>query len=301
MLVYRNQLPENMALDDTIEALKTQKIEYPLQYGYACVGRIEKVGAKVDSNNIGRTVFAFLPHGTHHICQLGATIPVPDEISAKAAVFLANMETAVSLIQDGGPAIGERAVVIGQGIVGLLVSKILSEFPLSALYAIDSLDKRRLLASEVGVQKTFSPSSNSDITALHEKLCTRSSMGGADIVFETSGSPEALDLAIDLTAYSGRIVVGSWYGTKRWPINLGEKFHRNRITIRSSQVSNIAPELTGRWDKARRFAVAWNMLKKCDTERLISHCIPFLDASSAYHLLDTTPRDAMQIVLEYPD
>jgi hypothetical protein len=66
-----------------------------------------------------------------------------------------------------------------------------------------------------------------------------------------------LDAAIALTSFSGRIVIGSWYGEKRAPVDLGSIFHRSRIKLISSQVSTIAPELSARWDKTRRFAVAW--------------------------------------------
>jgi len=53
--------------------------------------------------------------------------------------------------------------------------------------------------------------------------------------------------------YSGRVVIGSWYGSKPVQLDLGGAFHRSRIRLISSQVSSLAPELSGRWDKSRRF------------------------------------------------
>lgn len=301
MLVYRGQLPDDMALDESLAAFESQKTNYPLQYGYACVGRIEQVGKNIDVACIGKTVFSFLPHGSHHICTMDSVIPLPEDINPKEAVFLANMETAVNLVQDGNPGLGERALVLGQGIVGLLVSGVLSEFPLASLYSVESLDSRRTLSSRAGVHETFSPVCENDITTLKDKLKLHEARGGADVVFELTGSPAALNLAVDLCAYSGRIVVGSWYGTKRAEINLGEKFHRNRLAIISSQVSTIAPELSGRWDKARRFSVAWDMIKKCQPAQLISHCVPFTKANEAYQLLADSPQDATQVIFDYQD
>ena len=52
-----------------------------------------------------------------------------------------------------------------------------------------------------------------------------------DLTFELSGSPSALNDAIALTAFSGRIVIGSWYGQKRAEIDLGGAFHRSRIKV----------------------------------------------------------------------
>jgi 2-desacetyl-2-hydroxyethyl bacteriochlorophyllide A dehydrogenase len=301
MLVYRGQLPDDTVLDEGLAAFESRKTNYPLQYGYACVGRIQQVGKNIDVACIGKIVFSFLPHGSHHVCTMESVILLPKDINPKEAVFLANMETAVNLVQDGNPGLGDRVVVLGQGIVGLLVSGVLSEFPLAGLYSVESLDGRRTLSSQAGVHETFSPVCKNDITALNDKLKQQDARGGADVVFELTGSPEALNLAVDFCAYSGRIVVGSWYGTKRAEINLGEKFHRNRLAIVSSQVSTIAPELSGRWNKARRFSVAWDMIKKCQPAQLISHCVPFAKASEAYQLLDDSPQDATQVIFDYQD
>lgn len=301
MLVYRGQLPDDRALDDNLEAFEKQTISYPLPYGYACVGRIEAAGKDVDAASVGKSAFSFQPHASHHVCSLDTLIPLPEGIDPKEAVFLANMETAVNLVQDGNPRLGERVVVLGQGIVGLLVSRVLSKFPLAGLYAVESIDGRRALSGQAGVHGTFSPDSNIEMNALQEKLKRKEACGGADVVFELTGSPAALNLAVDLCAYSGRIVVGSWYGTKRAPISLGEKFHRNRMTIVSSQVSTIAPELSGRWDKPRRFSVAWDLIKKYQPAQFISHTLPFDQADDAYRLLDESPQDTTQIIFDYQD
>jgi 2-desacetyl-2-hydroxyethyl bacteriochlorophyllide A dehydrogenase len=298
MLVYRGQLPADISQGESL-AFEAQTINYPTQYGYACVGRIEKAGNDVDASWVGKMVFSFQPHASHHVCTMDGIIPLPEGVDPKAAVFLANMETAVNLVHDGNPRLGERVVVLGQGIVGILVSSVLAEFPLASLYAVDAIEARRGLASQAGVQATFSPESDNDINALSERLKLNESCGGADVVFELTGSPAALNLAVDLCAYSGRIVVGSWYGTKSAPINLGERFHRNRMTIVSSQVSTIAPEISGRWDKARRFSVAWDMITKCQPAQFISHTLPFAEAGEAYRLLDESPEDATQVIFDY--
>ena len=52
------------------------------------------------------------------------------------------METAVNLVQDGAPALGERVLVLGQGIVGLFTASLLSEFPLDTLVTVDRYDLR---------------------------------------------------------------------------------------------------------------------------------------------------------------
>ena len=104
-----------------------------------------------------------------------------------------------------------------------------------------------------------------------------------------------------LTGFAGRVVIGSWYGQKQAPLNLGGAFHRSRIRLLASQVSTIDPRWSGRWDKARRFAWAWRMLQQLPVERLISHRFAVQNAPAAYHLLDRQPQDAMQVLFTYED
>ncbi len=298
MLVYRGQLPAELSLDATL-TVHNQKPVYPIQYGYAAVGQIEQVGNELDASLIGKHVFAFQPHASHFVCALDDLIIVPDMTDPLDAVFLANTETAVSLVLDSKPLLGEKIVVLGLGVVGLLVTAILSRFPLGELHVLDKIQQRRNLASKFSVYSAGSPDSITDVDNLKSRLGKQEITNGADLIFELTGSPEALNLAIELCGYSGRIVVGSWYGTKTAELKLGGSFHRNRIQIISSQVSTIAPELRGRWDKARRFTTAWQMIEKIRPHTLISHKIPFNSAMDAYQLLDKSPDQTIQVVFDY--
>jgi len=298
MLVYRGQIPNDMALDANIAALKNQQ-QYPLQYGYASVGIINAVGTNVDAALLGQRIFAFQPHASHFITTLADLIRVPADIAAEDAVFLPNMETAVNLIQDGNPALGERIVVLGQGVVGLLVAYLLAQFPLSQLHGVDAIPLRRERALQLGVNTVFDPFSAADISALKRELTVAANNNGADLIYEVSGAPNALNLAIELSGFASRIVIGSWYGNKTAAIALGGDAHRNRLKITTSQVSSLAPELSGRWDKARRFELSWQMLRNLRPSQLITHRAPLGDASALYQRLHQAPAEILQAIFSY--
>lgn len=303
MLVYRGQLPTDITLDASLTALQ-QQAAYPLQYGYACVGSVEQVGAGVDAAWLNKRVFSFQPHASHFIATADQLLALPDDIEPEAAVFLANMETAVNLVLDGRPALGEKVAVLGQGIVGLLLSSVLARFPLAQLLALDEIGKRRNYAEWLGVHRSFDPKSDSQIADLKDALrlpveLPVTSDSGADLIYEVSGSPAALNLAIQLSSYTGRIVIGSWYGSKSAAVQLGGVAHRNRINFISSQVSSIAPELSGRWDKARRFQQAWQMIRRVKPQALISHRMPIDQAADIYRLLDQAPEQVLQAIFIY--
>lgn len=287
MLVYRGQFPHLADVHDNLSS----DLNYPLAYGYACVGRVTETGKQVDGSWRNKLVFAFHPHSSAFITQPSSLISIPESLSPETACFLPNMETAVNLVQDGAPILGERVLVFGQGVVGLLTASLLREFPLERLVIVDNFELRRKALQVEGARLKVEGCAPHDLRP--------TTFDAFDLTFELSGSPSALNDAIPLTTFSGRIVIGSWYGQKRAEINLGGAFHRSRIKLISSQVSSISPELSGRWDKSRRFDIAWNALKKIKPEKWITHRFALNDAAKAYQLLDENPQETIQVIFDH--
>lgn len=294
MLIYRGLAPRGLPADDVLPGL-SGRLAFPLHYGYACVGRVAALGPGVAESWLGRRAFAFQPHASRFLSPVSDLLPVPDEVSNDQAVLLPQVETALSLVHDGAPIAGEDIVVFGQGVVGLLAASLLARIPLVRLVTFDRFPRRRGLSLGLGAQVSLDPSrANANEQA-------RAILGpqGADLAFELSGDPAALEAALALTGFSGRIVIGSWYGRKRADLDLGGAFHRSRIRLMSSQVSRIDPALSGRWDKARRFGAAWRLLQEIHPENWITHRIPFDRAGRAFQLLDHRPGEALQVILTY--
>ena len=321
MLVYQGRFPRGFETDSVISSLRGG-FEYPLAYGYACVGVVRETGKQVDPALRDKFVFSFQPHTSHFIIPPSALILLPEAISPETACFLPNMETAVNLVQDGAPILGERVLVLGQGVLGLLTASLLREFPLERLVTADRFELRRRASQAIGVDAVLEGGGSGKWKVESEQKTGMASVSGDqlssqqmpseshftpqsayaqnfDLAFELSGSPAALDDAISMTAFSGRIVVGSWYGGKKTPIDLGGAFHRSRIKLISSQVSTVAPELSGRWDKGRRFGVAWEALGRIQPQKWVTHRFPIEEAGQAYRLLDENPQETIQILLEY--
>ncbi|MGZ4864208.1 MAG: GTP cyclohydrolase II [Halobacteriota archaeon] len=292
-LIYRGEFPEQMSIDENIASLSGQ-FAYPLKYGYAAIGQVVAIGKDVTADWEGRLVMAFHPHESHFVADPSTLLQVPEDISAEDAVFLPTMETAVNFVMDGAPVIGEDVLIFGQGVVGLLTTSILADFPLANLITLDKHPLRRQTSCEAGAHASLYPND-----ATFDTLLQDYTPNGADLTYESSGSPAALDQALALTGFNGRIIIGSWYGSKRASLNLGGRFHRSRIRLISSQVSSIAPQFDGRWTKMRRFEVAWDMIRLLKPSRLITHHFPIERAAEAYQLLDQNPEKVIQILLTY--
>jgi 2-desacetyl-2-hydroxyethyl bacteriochlorophyllide A dehydrogenase len=280
MLVYRGQAPAELAFDLPTFA---GSFALPIKYGYATVGQVVEVGQAEARLAVGDRVFVHHPHQTE--LRVDSTLPVrlPADMSPERGVFLANLETALNVVLDAHARFGERVVVFGQGVVGLLVTQLLLRSGVSVI-AVDAYEQRRRLAARFGAL-AVAPDE------LHETA--------ADVTIEISGNPAALQAAIDATAVEGTVVVASWYGTKPVQLQLGGRFHRHRLKLVSSQVSRLDPALAPRWDRERRMQLALDVLPQLDLEPLITHRFGFEQAADAYRLVDEHPERTVQVVLTY--
>lgn len=286
-LFLEGDVPVGAALDPTIDALDTA-IDYPLRYGYAAVGRVVEVGAAVDDAWLDREVFAFEPHASGFTTDVERVHPVPYGIATAEATLFPTVETAVNFLLDGAPRLGERVAVVGQGMVGLTTTALLAHVPIESLLAVEPNGTRRRTAELLGADRCVHPA---DLSAEHDST--------SDLVFEISGDPSAMDEAVALAGFDGRIIVGSWYGTAADGVRLGTDFHRGRLTIESSHVSTLDPSDQGRWTVERRRALAWSWLDRLDLEGLVTHTVPMDAAERAYRLLGAEDTDAIVVLLSY--
>lgn len=301
LLVYRDEVPERMPADATLDSLDGD-LSYPLRYGYAAVGDVVAVGSDVDDGWEGRTVFAFHPHQTRFCARPASLVALPPDLPPERAALLPTVETATNFALDAQPRVGERAVVFGAGVVGLCTARLLAAFPLGRLVSVDPIASRRAVAREVGADAAVAPGEVSEALDGGDGGVDGDEPpegADADLAVEVSGWPGTLDDAIDAVGFDGRVVVGSWYGDKRAAVDLGGRFHRDRIDLVSSQVSTIAPALRGRWSRDRRRAVAERWLERVDADALVTHRVPFGAAGEAYRILDERPDDALQVLLTY--
>ncbi len=299
MLIYRQQISTEQPVDISIKSL-SGTFQFPLKYGYSTVGKVASTGPDIDPSWIGKTVFSFHPHESLFSASLDELIEIPDGIAPLDAVFLPNMETAVNFVMDGHPILGEKVAVLGQGIVGLLTTALLTQFPLKNLITLDLFPLRRQISQRLGAKISLDPNAKDSLPQIQSLFLDKYS-SGADLTFEISGNTEALNQAIELTGFDGRIIIGSWYGSKPVNLSLDENFHRNRIKLISSQVSTIAPGFLGRWNKSRRFQTVWNMLDKIKPSQFISRQFPLTQAFEAYIIIDENPGEVVQIILTYPE
>lgn len=296
MLVYRGQVPEDMELDISITTMEGS-YDFPVKYGYSSVGEVVEAGPEVKSLKEGHIVFVHNPHETEYIIPEGLAVRLSDNIQPKQGIFIPNINTALNCVLDTGINIGESVVIFGQGVLGLLITQLAKLSGAHKIFTVDKYEKRRDLSTKLGADNALDPY----IDNVPEIVKEHTDGVGADVVIEASGSPDVLDTAIKSVAFESTITALSWYGTKKANLSLGNEFHRKRIKIKSSQVSNISPSLTPRWNTKRRMRLSLEYLTKLNLDGLISDIYPFEEAEKAYEKIDKHPEEVVQVVFEYKD
>jgi threonine dehydrogenase-like Zn-dependent dehydrogenase len=253
---------------------------FPVKYGYAAVGVVESGAPELRNHR----VFCLHPHQDLFVAPAAMCVALPDAVPVRRAVLAANMETAVNILWDARPLVGERAVVIGAGVVGLLAGALLARVP-----GLDLLicDRDPLRAGAAG--------------ALGLRFCApEEAPGGRDLVVHASGNPDGLRLALGLAGFEGRIVEASWFGDSEAALPLGEAFHARRLSLVSSQVGAVAAAMRGRRTHAERLALALRLLEDARFDGLLGPATPFADLPAALPALLSADGGGNCSVVTYP-
>ena len=207
LLVYRGSAPPELQPD-----LPTVRGDFgfPIKFAYASVGRVIEVGSRVSALAVDDLVFVHHPHQTEFVVPADFPIRLPKGLPADVGVFAANLETAVTVVLDAHPRLGEAVLVTGQGIVGLLITMLLRRAGATPIVTADLHERRRAASAAAGADHALS----ADVD-LAEAVLELTDGRGVDVAIEVSGSPAALQACIDAAAFAGTIVVASWYGTQR--------------------------------------------------------------------------------------
>jgi 2-desacetyl-2-hydroxyethyl bacteriochlorophyllide A dehydrogenase len=286
LLAYRGEVDPGLPLDETLGAL-AGTFAYPFRYGYSAVGRVVRPAGPFRE---GQRVFAFHPHQDRFVADADGAVAV-DDLDPRAATLYPLVETAVQVSLDAAPRLGETAVVVGLGAVGILVAALLGRTG-AVVLGSEPEPARRAAAEAFGV-RAVGPDE------VGEAVAAQTGGRGADLVVESSGSPRARAASLGLLAHEGTALVCSWYGTKPVPLPLGADFHRRRLALRSTQVSTLPAALTARWDRRRRAELAWRLTRELPLAALATHGFAFEQAAEAYACADRKDDGLIHAALRY--
>lgn len=255
---------------------------FPVKYGYAAVGRVEQGPVEY----LGRRVFALHPHQSRFMAPIGLCSLIPDGVSDARACLGANMETALNVMWDAAPRLGENALVIGAGVVGLLCAHLLAAIPGVSVTVVDHDPAKAELARSFGAAFALPDD------APRER----------ELIIHASASAAGLRLALECAAFEGRILEASWFGDAQPALPLGAEFHQKRLQLISTQVGSVSPAMRGRRSHGQRMSLALSLLEDARFDALLGPYLPFGELPAALTaLLDPPPGVAQPLcpVIKY--
>lgn len=248
-LVFRGEVPPS-EYERMRAPFQQGAFPAPLKYGYTSVGVVEDGPEPLR----GRRVFCLHPHQTRYVVPAAAVRRLPEGLPPGRAVLAANLETAINGLWDADLRLGDRVGVVGAGALGCLAAWLAARVPGCEVELVDLNPGRASTARALG-------------TGFASPDRARR---GADLVIHASGTPEGAHIALELAGFEATVLELSWFGARAVPLPLGERFHSQRLTLKSSQVGSVPPGRSPRWDTRRRMQLALSLLQHTELDALIT-------------------------------
>ncbi|MDE0806704.1 MAG: zinc-binding alcohol dehydrogenase [Longimicrobiales bacterium] len=283
-LVFNGQVPPSQ-YDTMRSPFQEGEFPGPVKYGYSNVGICIDAPHNMASKLLGQTIFSLYPHQDYFIIPANEVITLPQLVPPKRAILAAGMETAVNAIWDSQPNIGDTIAVIGGGVIGLLVAYLCNRIPGTAVFLIDTDPQREQIAQSLNLR--FGTEPPLDLKP--------------DLIFHASGQPSGLRVALSTAIPESTVIELSWYGDQAVTVPLGESFHSHRLTLKSSQVSNIVASRRLQWNHRKRLKLALELLQDDDLDVLISGESCFKELPQLFSDLMDTPPMQLCHRIAYPD
>lgn len=275
-LVATGRVPETLYQSMRVPYMEGA-FPHPVKYGYSLVGKIIAPDMHRD-----QWVYVMHPHQDQCVVNQADVKFIPAGIHPRRAVLFPTVETIVNAIWDGRVTIGDRVVILGFGLLGSMLWRVLSRIPGVQVAVIEKDPWRRQWARE------------HDVT-----LWSEDTKGTFDVAFNTTRHSQAMQTGLDLLGFEGRLVELSWYGIEPVTLDLGHTFHSHRKQIISSQVAHLPADHLARWDHSRRSALVWDLLQDPTLDDYLTHEVPFAGLADLFNGLRSDQKEFLTFIVRY--
>jgi len=259
---------------------------YPCALGYDNVATVIDVGPEVEGFRKGDLIWTRACHSDYYDFTDGEypAYAMPANLTPEEAIFLHMGQVAMYACHDGEIKLGDKVAVFGLGAIGQIAVQMARLSGAIMVAAVDPIGERCDLAARHGANLAIDPSGGH----VAEQVIDEFGGTGVDVVIETSANPRALHEAVRCAAQCGMVISLGYFSGDAAGLFLGEEWHHNRITMRSS----IAV-----WANPSRYHPLWNIeraketllrlfdAKRVDVRDFPVTKVPFDKAPTAYDLI----------------
>ncbi|MBK7231844.1 MAG: bi-domain-containing oxidoreductase [Saprospiraceae bacterium] len=281
------------------------KLDQPIPLGYSSAGVVIAAGEKVRNFKVGDRVISNGPHAEFVCISENLVCRIPEELSFENAAFTVVGAIALHGVRLVSPTIGEKIVVIGLGLIGLLTAQIL-KIGGAEVIGIDIDPTKVDLAKSLGISAYTSVDSDQTI---QEILFWSSGLGvDAVVITASSSSNQIIHQASQMCRKRARIVLIGVVGLdlKR------DDFYKKEISFQVScsygpgrydlnyETKNMDfPHAYVRWTENRNFQAVLKMIQngQLQVDKLISKIVPLEDYDQVYSQLGQ--QDKLAVLFKY--
>ena len=216
----------NLVGNPSVAGNNPPKVEFPRTCGYSCAGEITEVGAAVTDLQVGdRVAVSWSKYKHYNTVPAQKVTKLPENISYEDASMLHIATFPLAAIRKTRLEMGESALVMGQGILGLFAVALLKAAGAAPIIAADPNPARREKALSMGADYALDPFAPDFAVRVKELT------GGVRVAIEVTGVGPALDTTLDCMARYGRVALLGCTRESDFTIDYYRKVHSPGITL----------------------------------------------------------------------
>ena len=273
---------------------------YPSRPGYSNIGTVVEVGKAVTDCKVGERVASTQGHTSHFIASPNRLLKVPSaDVPAEEAVFFNLGAIALQGVRKAKIELGEAALVLGQGLIGLLsmqLSKLSGAMP---LIAADLTDSRLEISKDMGADCTLNP----EDANFSEQLSDATKGDGPAVVIEATGHPDAVSTALDAAGWGARVILLASTRGETPNVNFYRDVHKKGLILYGAH-NAIRPRQESSpnfWTLEDDSLLLLSLIaqRRFNVAPLISHRVLGEDAPKAYQLLMEWNPGLLGVILQW--
>lgn len=216
-----------IGLRNGINVAEDEEPVFPRTVGYSAAGIVTETGSAVNDIKIGdRVVVYWGKHKKHITINRKNVIKIPDEVSTQEASMALISTFPLAAIRKTKIEIGESAMVMGLGILGVFAVQELKTAGAYPIIAVDPVQERRAFALKLGADYAFDPTD-----ASFAQNVQKISGGGVNVCIEVTGLGIGLIQALDCMKAMGRVALLGCTRSSKFEIDYYGKVHGRGITL----------------------------------------------------------------------
>jgi len=273
-------------------------VQYPFRPGYSHVGVVVRAGEGVTRLKPGDRVVSWSAHARHVIAPEEVAIPVPDGVSDDDAAWFGIAYIVQNGVRRAEHQMGEDVVIVGLGLLGQLAVQFVRLMGAREIIAVDTAPRRLEMAGAHGATLLLPRS----IAEVKPEVDAATGGRGADVVYDITGHPAVLPLALPLVRTLGKFVLLGDPGSPTRQHLTGDVITRG-LKIIGAHANNppAVPSADNWWSRANIVRLFLTYLERGQmrVDDLITHRFAPREASQAYRLLNEERANAMGVLFDW--